>query len=196
MWIEWGLFYLGDIMSNRLGIDIGTTFITVFSENEKKVVLRKRHKGKTTSMLKKLFAESGSDTEAAFTGKSAKEFSHLLGKNFVSETTAINFHLKNNSPFIKGEGSIIDVGATSLTRYTVKNNEVIDISSNSLCAAGTGLFLEEQAERLSVDLENSGVLNIENPPSIASRCTVFAKSDLIHHQQEGRTKDEMWAGMC
>ncbi len=190
------MFSLRGRMKDHLGIDVGTTFITVFSQKNNRIVIRKRHKGKTASMLKKLFAETETETGVAFTGKSAKEFSHLLGKNFVSETAAIDLHLKNCSPFIKGEGYIIDIGATSLTRYTVKNNEVTDISSNSLCAAGTGLFLEEQAERLGMELEDAGELQIEDPPSIASRCTVFAKSDLIHHQQEGRTKEEMWAGMC
>ena len=183
-------------MKNCYGIDIGTTFITVFSKNDNRIVLRKRHRGKAASMLKKLFAESGTGSVAAFTGKSAGEFSKTLGDAYLSETSALSSFLINSKPFHDGSGSIIDIGASSLTRYTVRNNEIIDISSNSLCAAGTGLFLEEQAERLGIDLEKSSALEIENPPSIASRCTVFAKSDLIHHQQEGRTKDEMWAGMC
>lgn len=183
-------------MKNCFGIDIGTTFITVFSKEENRVILRKRHRGKTSSILKKLFAESGTGTLAAFTGKSAGEFSKALGDSYISEASAVKSFIMHTKPFREGSGSIIDIGASSLTRYTVKNNEITDISSNSLCAAGTGLFLEEQAERLGIDLEKASALDIDDPPSIASRCTVFAKSDLIHHQQEGRTKDEMWAGMC
>lgn len=183
-------------MKDRLGIDIGTTFITVFSNNAKTVILRKKHRGKALSILKKVFGEAGSGSAVKFTGKSAKEFSQVLNDAYVPETAAINNYLKNHSPFVDGAGTIIDIGAASLTKYVVKNNEISDISSNSLCAAGTGLFLEEQAERLGIDLEKGKALDIEDPPNIASRCTVFAKSDLIHHQQEGRTKDEMWAGMC
>ncbi|HSW61195.1 MAG TPA: acyl-CoA dehydratase activase, partial [bacterium] len=183
-------------MNDRLGIDIGTTFITVFSQNRKGIVVRKRHRGKASSILKKVFGEAGESSVVKFTGKSAKEFSSVLNNAYVPETTAINNYLKNHSPFRNGSGAIIDIGASSLTKYVIKNNEISDISSNSLCAAGTGLFLEEQAERLGIDLEKATALHIDNPPNIASRCTVFAKSDLIHHQQEGRTKDEMWAGMC
>ncbi|MBO4440996.1 hypothetical protein J5834_02665 [bacterium] len=183
-------------MRDFLGIDIGSTFITVFSRNENRVVLRKRHRGRAGSMLKKFFAESDKDTLVKFTGKSANEFAEALGSSYMSETEAINSCIKNGNYFKSGSGAIIDIGASSLTKYVVKSNEITDISSNALCAAGTGLFLEEQAERLSIDLENMPMLDIDNPPAIASRCTVFAKSDLIHHQQEGRTKDEMWAGMC
>ncbi|MGI6394562.1 MAG: acyl-CoA dehydratase activase [bacterium] len=183
-------------MKNALGIDVGTTFITVYSQNKEKVILRKRHRGKVVSILKKLFGESGPDTAVRFTGKAAKEFSSTLGKGYVPETTAINNFLKFKNPLNDGVGTIIDIGASSLTKYSVDKNEITDITSNSLCAAGTGLFLEEQAERLGVNLEDSEALEIDNPPNIASRCTVFAKSDLVHHQQEGRTKDEMWAGMC
>ncbi|HPS31158.1 MAG TPA: acyl-CoA dehydratase activase, partial [bacterium] len=183
-------------MKDHFGVDIGTTFITVFSKNSNSVIVRKRHRGKTASILRKLFAETSSDSTVAITGKSAKEFSGSLGNAYVSEASAINSLLANHQFFRDGTGSIIEIGASSLTRYTIKNNQISDISSNSLCAAGTGLFLEEQAERLGIDLEKAGALDIEDPPKIASRCTVFAKSDLIHHQQEGRTKEEMWAGMC
>jgi len=181
-------------MAKRYGIDIGTTFITVISDNE--IIFRKRHKGRISSVVTKVFADIPKDAVVAFTGKSAKEFADVLEGSFISETAALNLKLKNNSPFRDGNGAVIDIGASSLTKYNIKNNEIGDISSNSLCAAGTGLFLEEQAERLSIDLENAPALDIDNPPNIASRCTVFAKSDLIHHQQEGRSKDEMWAGMC
>lgn len=181
-------------MTKRYGIDIGTTFITV--TNDKEIVFRKRHKGRIGSFITKAFGELPTDALVSFTGKSAKEFASVFGESFMPETAALNLKLKNDSPFHDGNGAIVDIGASSLTKYTVKDNEITDISSNSLCAAGTGLFLEEQAERLGIDLEKAQALDIDDPPSIASRCTVFAKSDLIHHQQEGRSKNEMWAGMC
>lgn len=94
--------------------------------------------------------------------------------------------------------SIIDIGGSSLS--LVDLNDTGDFNSfrgNSLCAAGTGSFLDEQAKRLGV--EYSDLLDfprIEDPPSIASRCAVFAKSDLIHRQQEGCTQEQMWSGLC
>lgn len=62
------------------------------------------------------------------------------------------------------------------------------VDSNPLCAAGTGRFLEQQAYRLGISLEDFArlALNAEdNAPRIAARCSVFAKSDLIHLQQKG-----------
>lgn len=183
-------------MQERLGIDIGSTFITVFSQNKNAVVFRVRHSGKIAESLKKIFAETDADTLVRFTGKTAAEFSGVVKDLCISEAEAINAALKDEKFFGGSDFAIISIGASSLKKYTIKSGTISDISSNSLCASGTGLFLEEQAERLSIDLENMPALDIAEPPSIASRCTVFAKSDLIHHQQEGRTKDEMWAGMC
>ena len=183
-------------MQERLGIDIGSTFITVFSKNENKIVFRARHGGKITEIIKKIFADADKDTCVRFTGKNAAEFAKVRSDIFVSEAEAASAELKSAEFAGKDYAAIIGIGASSLKKYLIKSGKISDISSNSLCASGTGLFLEEQAERLSIDLENMPALDIAEPPSIASRCTVFAKSDLIHHQQEGRTKEEMWAGMC
>ena len=56
---------------------------------------------------------------------------------------------------------------------------------NSVCAAGTGSFLDQQAERLRLTIEEFSDLSLkaERPPRIAGRCSVFAKSDMIHLQQ-------------
>src|SRR5574340_978322 len=63
-----------------------------------------------------------------------------------------------------------------------------DFAMNSLCAAGTGSFLDQQAERLGIAIDEEFAriaLASRNPARIAGRCTVFAKSDMIHLQQEG-----------
>ena len=69
-------------------------------------------------------------------------------------------------------------------------------ATNSMCAAGTGSFLDEQAARLGLDCSYSALVGSVAPPSIATRCSVFAKSDLIHRQQEGYSKAAMWSGLC
>ena len=64
--------------------------------------------------------------------------------------------------------------------------ELKDVATNSMCAAGKGSFLDAQAVRMGVDLvESSEFESTMDPPSIATRCAVFAKSDLIHRQQRG-----------
>jgi len=66
------------------------------------------------------------------------------------------------------------------------------------CAAGTGAFLDAQASRLKIPIEEFGGLALKsnNPTSIGSRCTVFCESDMIHKQQIGHSTEDIVAGLC
>jgi len=73
------------------------------------------------------------------------------------------------------------------------------VASNSLCAAGTGRFLEQQAYRLDISMDDFASLALQcqdSPPRIAARCSVFAKSDLIHLQQKGVPVEAMLYALC
>ena len=97
--------------------------------------------------------------------------------------------------------SILTVGGErfSLIQFD-ENGEYRKTRANSACAAGTGSFLDQQARRLG--LEDAAALcrlasaNTGTIPKIASRCAVFAKTDLIHAQQEGRSLAEICDGLC
>lgn len=188
-------------MPRSLGIDIGTTFITTY-DTAGKTITRVRHEGRIRECILDALAAIDENDYCIFTGKAGRELIEAMGGTYLDEAVSLSYFLsspdndKTAKEFGDQPGKIIDIGASSLTLYTIHHRRVTDIAQNTLCAAGTGLFLEEQAERLSMNLEKQGELDVEQPPLIASRCTVFAKSDLIHHQQEGRTKKEMWAGLC
>jgi predicted CoA-substrate-specific enzyme activase len=94
--------------------------------------------------------------------------------------------------------NVIDIGGGSLTLIELdQNRNFKNFTGNSLCAAGTGSFLDEQAQRLGLTYTDiSSFQSVGDPPSIATRCAVFAKSDLIHRQQEGYSKEAMWSGLC
>jgi predicted CoA-substrate-specific enzyme activase len=73
------------------------------------------------------------------------------------------------------------------------------VASNPLCAAGTGRFLEQQAYRLGISMADFSriALTCQGPaPRIAARCSVFAKSDLIHLQQKGAPLEAMLYALC
>jgi predicted CoA-substrate-specific enzyme activase len=73
------------------------------------------------------------------------------------------------------------------------------VASNPLCAAGTGRFLEQQAYRVGVSIDDFASMaqrSDETPPRIAARCSVFAKTDLIHLQQKGVPLGTMLCGLC
>jgi predicted CoA-substrate-specific enzyme activase len=76
----------------------------------------------------------------------------------------------------------------------------LNYRSNSSCAAGTGSFLDQQLSRLNLDsIARLGELSVSNKgefPKIASRCSVFAKTDLIHAQQEGYSLAQICDGLC
>ncbi len=76
--------------------------------------------------------------------------------------------------------------------------EVVDFALNERCAAGTGLFLEQQAYRLRLTVEEFSALagSARKGATIAGRCSVFAKSDMIHLQQKGTPVEEIAYGVC
>ncbi len=75
---------------------------------------------------------------------------------------------------------------------------ILDYSTNGDCAAGTGAFLDQQATRLKYAVEDIGgiVDTAARAAQIAGRCSVFAKSDMIHAQQKGFTPPEVLRGLC
>ncbi len=76
-------------------------------------------------------------------------------------------------------------------------------SVNPPCAAGTGSFIEQQAERLGLTAaelaaraESIFAASRGKTPVIATRCAVFAKTDIVHAMQEGWSLEAVCAGLC
>jgi len=103
--------------------------------------------------------------------------------------------------FMKKSVQILLVGGEKfgLIQFDADGN-YLHFKANTSCAAGTGSFLDQQAARLNlagieqlseIAFKNTGVI-----PKIASRCAVFAKTDLVHAQQEGYTLAEICDGLC
>ena len=76
--------------------------------------------------------------------------------------------------------------------------EIEEFAMNGLCAAGSGVFLEQQARRLGLSVQELGLIAAKagRGASIGGRCSVFAKSDMIHLQQKGAPLDEITYGLC
>ncbi|MFW6372136.1 MAG: acyl-CoA dehydratase activase [Thermodesulfobacteriota bacterium] len=101
----------------------------------------------------------------------------------------------------EGFGAILVVGGEKfgLIRFDGQG-DYMGFKSNTACAAGTGGFLDQQAGRLNLDtaaeLCRVALSNTGEVPKIATRCAVFAKTDLIHAQQEGYSLAEICDGLC
>jgi predicted CoA-substrate-specific enzyme activase len=98
-------------------------------------------------------------------------------------------------------GTIIQIGGQTSLVVELEDGlkKPWKVSANPLCAAGTGRFLEQQAYRLGINIEDFAELALKcqgSAPRIAARCSVFAKSDLIHLQQKGVSVDAMLYALC
>ena len=123
----------------------------------------------------------------AVTGSGGRYFCRESNISFVNEATAVVEGAVAENPVC---GSIIEIGGQSakfITEFTPADKSRIKIAINSNCSAGTGSFLEEQAYRLKLKPEDFDIYakKAGSIPRIAGRCSVFAKTDIIHHQQEG-----------
>lgn len=94
--------------------------------------------------------------------------------------------------------TVIEIGGQDSKIIILKNGVVSDFAMNTVCAAGTGSFLDRQAERLDIPIEQFGAyaLESESPVRIAGRCAVFAESDMIHKQQLGYKDSDIIMGLC
>ena len=95
-------------------------------------------------------------------------------------------------------GTVIDIGGQDSKVIFFRDGYPVSFNMNTVCAAGTGSFLDHQAARLGIPIEEFGnwALRSTTPARIAGRCGVFAESDLIHKQQMGYRKEDLIAGLC
>jgi predicted CoA-substrate-specific enzyme activase len=94
--------------------------------------------------------------------------------------------------------TIFEIGGQDSKVTVVRDGVVVDFAMNLVCAAGTGSFLDSQAKRLGLTIEEMSrrSLSSVSPTAIAGRCTVFAESDMIHKQQVGHNQDDIIMGLC
>lgn len=95
--------------------------------------------------------------------------------------------------------NILEIGGHSSKLVVIgPNGELLDFQISHTCAAGTGAFLEQQAKRLGIGVEELSEIasKAKKGARIAGRCAVFAKSDMIHHQQKGTPPEEIAYGLC
>jgi predicted CoA-substrate-specific enzyme activase len=189
-----------------LGIDVGsvTTKLTLVDENGKYVdgnMLRTAGKPvlAVQTGLKKLLDTAKEEYEVCgvgTTGSGRNLAGALVGADIVkNEITA---HAVAASTYVEGVQTILEIGGQDSKIIILRDGIVTDFAMNTVCAAGTGSFLDQQANRLNVPIEIFGetALKSENPARIAGRCGVFAESDLIHKQQLGYPVEDLLYGLC
>jgi predicted CoA-substrate-specific enzyme activase len=130
------------------------------------------------------------------TGSGRELAAAIVGADVVkNEITA---HAVAGSAFLPGVQTILEIGGQDSKIIILRNGIVADFAMNSVCAAGTGSFLDQQAARLGIPIEDFGPRALKSQTSvrIAGRCSVFAESDMIHKQQMGHKMEDLLAGLC
>jgi len=156
----------------------------------------------TTFFLEEIIKTFGPEgvEGVVLTGSGAKATAAKLETRVVNEFRAIATGL-----------SLLDIHARTVfemggetSKYLMLNRDtdgdysIVDYSTNGDCAAGTGSFIDQQAGRLQYRIEEIGEIcfKAERVAQVAGRCSVFAKSDMIHAQQKGYSPAEVLRGLC
>jgi predicted CoA-substrate-specific enzyme activase len=194
-----------------LGIDIGSTTVKFAILDKNLKVVKKdyiRSNGESIktayNVLKDIFDEFPQNSFAGIgaTGSGSRTVGEVLGIPNINELVAQTEAVKHFYPDVR---TVIEMGGQDSKFLILKKSRetgqifLEDFGLNDLCAAGTGSFLDQQAERLHISIEDEfGQLAMEskNPSKIAGRCTVFAKSDMIHLQQVSTPIPDIVAGLC
>ncbi|MBI5814941.1 MAG: CoA activase [Nitrospinae bacterium] len=192
-----------------LGLDIGSVSVKGAAINGANQIITsfyKRSHGQpvaaTVSVIKDLMAAiNGHGVERlGVTGTAGELIASLTGGVFTNEVIAQSSAVSVLYPHVR---TLVEMGGEDSKMLMFKEEAgettLEDFSMNNLCAAGTGSFLDQQASRMGYAIaEEFGAMALKSkhPPRIAGRCSVFAKSDMIHLQQVGTPDYEIIAGLC
>ena len=203
----------GDIKGRRcwVGIDAGSVAVKLGIVSADGHVLGDRylrHEGRPLQAVARLLDElarhglrSRQIVGLCATGSGGKEIARRLGIEFSNEVVCLT---EANRTLYPEQRTVVEIGGEDSHLLMMeagddsKELHLSDFAMNSVCAAGTGVFLDQQASRLRIPVEQMGAAALESahPSRIAGRCSVFANSDMIHLQQRGVPVPDILAGLC
>lgn len=192
-----------------IGIDAGSVSVKLVEldgDGRFQQSIYRRHRGQPLSVALELLktvitTQAGSTDSRAYsvslTGSAGRLMGQVMGIVPVNEVVAFTYATRRLYPHVR---TIIELGGedSKLIFTDEGSDSPADFAMNSVCAAGTGSFLDQQAERLRLSIEEFAELALKSktPPRIAGRCSVFAKSDMIHLQQIATPVEDIVAGLC
>ena len=168
-----------------IGIDVGSTTLKVVVLNDRNEIIYKvyrRHKADFNT----LFVEELNTVTSLFpdcrftiaiTGSAGMGISERTGIPFVQEVVASIEVVDKEYP---DTHTLIDLGGEDAKMVFFKDGKQPDIRMNGSCAGGTGAFIDQMADLMNIPVEELGrqALKYEKLYPVASRCGVFAKTDV------------------
>ena len=190
-----------------LGIDIGSTTTKYALINEAHEIVGKNYvhtKGKpievTQELLKDLLHKAGDEMEivgTATTGSGRNVVGDFLNVDLIIDE--ITAHARGAVEIDPQVDTLFEIGGQDAKYVSIANTYPLDFDMNKVCAAGTGSFLHELANKYGISIVEEFqniALSSEAPVKLAERCTVFMESDLVSYHQKGVGTRDLIAGLC
>ena len=186
-------------MAKLMGIDVGSTTVKVTVVDEGGKVLYKsyeRHFAQVRETvlgeLKKIREQFGGDFCASITGSAGLGLSQRSGINFVQEVQAAFVAIRR---FYPDADAAIELGGEDAKIIFITGGT--EQRMNGSCAGGTGAFIDQMATLLNITVQEMDeyALQAEKIYPIASRCGVFAKSDIQPLINQGAKKQDISASI-
>jgi predicted CoA-substrate-specific enzyme activase len=194
-----------DLIKGYIGLDAGSISINIVFVDLNGIIFETEYtltEGDVINNIKKAFLKMSeklpANTEILGSGVtgSGHEISASLLNADVYETE-LDAHAEATLHLLPETQVIFDIGGQDSKVMYIEDGELDEAGMNKKCGAGTGAFLDAQADRLGIPVEKFGEtgLKAKKPYSFSSMCTVFAGRDLIAEQAKGNTKENIIAGL-
>lgn len=190
-----------------LGIDIGSTTTKYAIIDEGRRILHKSYvhtRGKpievTKELLRTIRDELGDRIDilgTAATGSGRNVVGTFINADLIIDE--ITAHARGATEMDPGVDTIFEIGGQDSKYIYIENRYPLDFDMNKVCAAGTGSFLHELANKYGISIVDEFqeiALSSERPVKLAERCTVFMESDLVSYHQQGAKTHDLIAGLC
>jgi predicted CoA-substrate-specific enzyme activase len=197
----------GGRLRGYLGLDIGSTTTKYALIDANGEIIHKRYvptQGKPVETVQGLLAhlqsEAGVHLEVlgvAATGSGRNVVGDFLKADLVIDE--ITAHARGAVHIDPAVDTIFEIGGQDAKYISIRDTHPLDFDMNKVCAAGTGSFLHELANKHGIDIVGEFqdiALSSEAPLKLAERCTVFMESDLMAYHQKGAARRDLIAGLC
>ncbi len=192
-----------------MGLDVGSTTTKLALVTPSRKVVYKRYiptEGQPVNAVKKALrhlvetrggAERFEILGVGTTGSGREVAGLFVGADdVVNEVTA---HAKGSVSFEPRLDTIFELGGQDAKYTSLRDGFVVDFRMNKVCAAGTGSFLEETANKLGLSIDKEyerEALSSKAPLKLAERCTVYMEADLMSYLQQGAPCSDLLAGLA
>jgi len=198
---------LGSSPTAYLGIDVGSTTTKYALINDSQEIIHKRYvptQGKpievTQALLRHLREEIRDRIQilgVATTGSGRNVVGDFLNADLIIDE--ITAHARGAVEIDPEVDTIFEIGGQDAKYIFIANTHPLDFDMNKVCAAGTGSFLHELANKYGIDIVGEFqeiALSSNQPVKLAERCTVFMESDLVSYHQKGVPREDLIGGLC